>query len=74
MYNYQIRLDTQKDIAVFVNIATGLPHPVYLHNRDNSFRVSGKSLLGAMYTAEWREIFCECEADIYYYIRNFVIE
>jgi hypothetical protein len=68
----KIRLDTQMEVARFVNIATRVSEPVYLTNGDN-FRVSGRSLLGAIYTMEWDEIFCECEKDIYSMISDFVV-
>jgi len=70
----KIRLDTQNDIMDFIKITTALPDPVYLVNKDGTFRVSGKSLLGAMYTMEWDEVYCESEKDIYHLIEKLIIE
>ena len=36
-------------------------------------RVSAKSLLGAIYTMEWNEIYCTCERDITSLIIDFMI-
>lgn len=68
----KIRLDTQSDVAKFVNVATKIDVPVHLTDGQN-FKVSGKSLLGAIYTMEWDEVFCECDKDIYSLIDDFVI-
>ena len=67
----RIELDTLSDVREFVTIATSIPAPVHLVS-DN-FRVSAKSLLGAMYTMEWAEVWCECDEDIYNKIEKFVI-
>ena len=55
----------------FVAIATKVPEPVNLIGEG--FKVSAKSLLGALYTMEWQEVWCECEVDIYSKIAKFVI-
>lgn len=68
----RIRLDTQSDVAKFVNIATKIDVPVHLTDGTH-FKVSGKSLLGAIYTMEWDKVFCECDKDIYSLINDFVI-
>ena len=67
----RVELDTMTDVIQFVNIATSIKEPVYLVGED--FRVSAKSLLGARYSMEWSEIWCECERDIYTKIEKFVI-
>ena len=67
----RIELDTLSDVREFVTIATSIPAPVHLVS--DSFRVSAKSLLGAMYTMEWAEVWCECDEDIYHKIEKFVI-
>ncbi len=70
---YRIRLETMSDINRFVGIAGKHPGPIMLTDGDN-FTVSGKSLLGAMYTFEWERIYCESEDEIYYLIRDFIVE
>ena len=67
----RVELDTMTDVIQFVNIATSIKEPVYLVGED--FKVSAKSLLGARYSMEWSEIWCECERDIYTKIEKFVI-
>ena len=67
----KIELETMNDVTQFVAIATQIAEPVYLVGAD--FRVSAKSLLGALYTMEWDDVWCECERDIYTKIDKFVI-
>lgn len=67
----KVSLVTMTDVVQFVGIATKVKEPVYLVGQD--FKVSAKSLLGAAYTMEWDETWCECERDIYTKIEKFVI-
>ena len=67
----RIALETMSDVSEFVNIASKVPQSVSLTSGD--FKVSAKSLLGALYTMEWQEVWCECEVDIYNKIAKFVI-
>ena len=67
----RVELDTLSDVREFVKTVTAVAAPVHLVS-DN-LRVSAKSLLGAMYTMEWAEVWCECEEDIYNRIAKFVI-
>ena len=69
---YKIRLDTMAEINRFVGIATKYSGKIMLTDGDN-FSVSGKSLLGAMYTFEWEQIFCESETEIYHLIKDFIV-
>ena len=73
MSKYRIRLDTMADINRFVGIATGIPGKLILTD-DENFTVNGKSLLGAMYTFEWDRIYCESENEIYFKIKDFIID
>lgn len=67
----KVELSTMSDVTEFVGIATQVPEAVHLIG-DN-FRVSAKSLLGAVYTMEWSEVWCECSVDIYQKIEKFVV-
>lgn len=67
----KVALETMSDVTNFVAIASTVGAPVHLTHGD--FRVSAKSLLGALYTMEWDEIWCECDKDIYSQIEKFVI-
>ena len=69
---YKIRLDTMADINRFVGVATKYPGKIALTDGDN-FTVNGKSLLGAMYTFEWDQIYCESENEIYLLIKDFIV-
>lgn len=70
---YKIRLDTMTDVNNFVKMATSYSGKIMLTDGD-SFSVSGKSLLGAMYTMEWDQIFCETDNEIYHLIKDFLDE
>ena len=67
----KVALETMSDINAFVAITGTVPQPVYLVGED--LKVSAKSLLGALYTMEWDEVWCECETDIYHKIQQFVV-
>ena len=67
----KIALETMSDVTNFVAITQMVDVPVHLTH--NNFRGSAKSLLGAVYTMEWDEVWCECEKDIYHSIEKFVI-
>ncbi len=70
---YRIRLDTMSDVNRFVKMATKNTGKITLSDGEN-FTVSGKSLLGAMYTMEWDQVFCESENEIYYEIKDFIVD
>ena len=72
MKKYRIRLDTMADVNRFVGIATQIPGKLILTD-DENFTVNGKSLLGAMYTFEWDQIYCESENEIYHLIKDFIV-
>lgn len=71
MMKVKVALETMNDVSTFVNIASTIDHPIHLTCGD--FKVSAKSLLGALYSMEWQEVWCECEVDIYHKIDKFVI-
>ena len=68
----KIRLETLSDVQKFVSIATKFNFSVNLTDGDG-FTVSAKSLLGALYSMEWKNIYCECEKDIYREIEKFIV-
>lgn len=69
----QIRLDTFTDAKRFVDIATKEEGAVYITD-GKGLKVSAKSILGAMYSLEFDNLWCEAENDIYMMIRDFIIE
>ena len=67
----KIELNTMTDVNEFVRLVSAVSAPVHLVS--DALRVSAKSLLGAIYTMEWEEVWCECEIDIYNRIEKFVV-
>ena len=70
-FRAKVRLDTRTDILRFVERVCSVSVPVFL--TSGVYCVSGKSLLGAIYTLEWDNLWCECEEDIYHLIEDFII-
>lgn len=70
---YRIRLDTMADVNRFVGMAGKHAGKITLTDGEN-FTVNGKSLLGAMYTFEWERIYCESDDEIYYFIKDFLVD
>ena len=67
MYKTKIELVGMSDINKFIAITTKLPGIIKLTDGDN-YSVSAKSLLGALASMEWDELYCESENDIYTHI------
>ena len=71
----KINLITQSDVTKFVAIASTIPEPVWLTDAEHNMKVSGKSLLGALYTmSDWNDIYVECERDFYSQIIELVAD
>ena len=68
----KISIDTLSRINKFVSICSNIDCPVRLVD-GNGYCVSAKSLMGAVATADWSEVFVECEKDIYSVIQEFVV-
>ncbi len=61
----RIRLDTQTDVANFVNIANQIRGNVFLV--DNTFnKVNGKSLMGCLYSLEFNDLYVVLEDETKY--------
>ena len=59
----KINLNTMTDVQKFVDTVSDVNEDVIL--KDNAGHcVSAKSLLGAIYTMEWADVYCECSKDI----------
>ena len=69
----KINIDTLSKASAFVAICTGLKSRIDLVD-GNDYRVSAKSLMGAICTTDWSEVYVESDEDIYQHIRQFVIE
>ena len=70
---HEINLDTMSKINKFVAICSGLDCKIDLIDGEG-YRVSGKSLVGALATVDWTHVFVECEHDIYSHIKDFLTE
>lgn len=69
----KVNLDTMSQINAFVTVCLRLDCKVDLID-GNGYRVSAKSLVGALATMDWNQVFVECEKDIYAYIHEFIAE
>ena len=70
MFRTKIELVGMSDINKFVAITTKLPGVIKLTDGEN-YSVNAKSLLGALASMEWDELYCESEIDIYTHIAEF---
>ena len=71
--NAKVNLDTMSKINAFVGICSRLDCKVDLID-GNGYRVSAKSLVGALATMDWNQVFIECEKDIYAYVQEFLAD
>ena len=70
VFKYKIELVTFKDISDFVKVAE--KHSCRITLTDGTgYCVNGKSLIGAMATVEWDNLYCESEEEIYAEISKF---
>ena len=68
----KIRLDTFSDAKRFSDITSLLPGQVLITD-NKGLCVSAKSILGALYSLEFDELWCEAEEDIYRNIEKFIV-
>ena len=59
----KVNLDTMTSIQKFVEVVSSVEENVTLKDALGHC-VNAKSLLGAIYTMEWTDIYCHCEKDI----------
>lgn len=71
-FKNKIRLDTFTDVQQFINITSHLEGKIVLTDGKH-FSVNARSVLGALYSLEWEELYVESEYDIYTEIQKFVI-
>lgn len=69
----RINLDTMSSIRKFVNICAAEEGKIYLTD-GNEFTVNARSILGALASLEFEELWCVAENDIYTKIQEFVIK
>ena len=68
----KINLDTMTDIQKFVSVVSKVDEEVTLKDSAGHC-VSAKSLLGAIYSLEWADIYCHCDKDIESLILEWII-
>jgi hypothetical protein len=61
------------EINDFVGTMTKTPANVFLTDKDRNYIVSAKSMLGAVYSMEWDEVWCESDEDIYRLVSKFTV-
>lgn len=69
----RVNLDTMGKINAFVAVCSKLDCKIDLID-GTGYRVSAKSLVGALATVDWNQVFIECEKDIYAYVQEFLAE
>ena len=69
----KIYLETEGDIVDFISAITPLRFPIVVTDGEG-MRVNAKSMLGMLYAMTFSEMWCECDHDIYMYIRDFCAE
>lgn len=67
----RVKLDTVKDIREFTEIVSNFTQKISLTDGEE-MRVNAKSLIGAMYTTEWDNVYCESKEDISRSISKFI--
>ena len=69
----KINIDTLNKINAFVSICSRLDCNINLID-GRGYCVSAKSLIGAVATMDWSQVFVESDKDIYSYITEFIAE
>ena len=59
----RVRLDTMTDIQKFTEVVSRIDERVFLED-NTGYKVSARSLLGALLSMEWEEVYVHCEKDI----------
>lgn len=68
----KIELDTFSKITNFVSIVSKIDGDIKLID-GTGYRVNAKSLLGAIATMEWHDLYVLSDADIYNKIKEFAV-
>lgn len=74
MGKVRINLVTLTDVQDFCKIMEGIKGEVYLVDGEHKFKVSAKSMIGAMLSAaEWNETWLISDEDLYEKVRKWAI-
>ena len=72
MTRTRIRLDTMSDVTRFVSEMSRVNEKVWLED-DEGNRVNASSLLGVVYSLEWKRIYCYCNRDISSHLMPWIV-
>lgn len=72
VYNYNIELNTYKDIIDFVKAVGTLPPATKVVVTSGDLIGNAKSLLNMMATVEWEDLVCRADVDIYSLIKKWI--
>lgn len=67
----KINIDTLDKIYAFVRVCEALDGKINLID-GSGYCVSAKSLVGAIATMDWSQVFVQCEKDIRRHIEDFI--
>lgn len=74
MHKYRIDLVTFRDVQRFVDVASRAPEPVYLTD-GTELKVSAHSILGALYSLEWNDLYVVSDYEnLYTLFKQFIID
>ena len=68
----KIRIETSEQAVKFVNQLVHTDAEVHLTD-GNNFRVNGRSLLGALCSMEWSEVYCESDKPIDSILMDYIV-
>jgi hypothetical protein len=76
MIKWKIVLDTMSSVNKFVAITSKYKEDLFVVDEEQSFRVSAKSMMGMLYTTEWKgNVYLTCETEpvgLYVALEEFV--
>lgn len=72
-YRDRIYLETESDVVEFISRITPFECQIVITDGEG-MRVNAKSMLGMLYAMTFSEMWCECDKNIYTYIRDFCAE
>jgi hypothetical protein len=59
------------EITAFVGDMTRCDANAFLTDKSRNYIVSAKSMLGAVYSMEWDEVWCECDDNIFTIVNKY---
>ena len=75
MYKMKINLDTGNDALKLVYQATQIPdEEIYISDTTGHLRVRARSIMGALYSMEFKDLWLETEKDHYHLFKDFAAE